>query len=129
MDQVMRWAHTTHKRCRSSSPYGQAYAHRLRNSEGRTRGRRLGRRSPAFCGSGRGSRRSWAQWPLAAASQPGSIGASASRHKARQAKLGERPWAGQDCRCDWEEAMRIQTPPWLVAGPPPAAASMPGSVG
>jgi hypothetical protein len=27
-------------------------------------------------------------------------GASASRHKARQAKLGERPWAGQDCRLE-----------------------------
>jgi hypothetical protein len=43
---------------------------------------------PARC-SGRGSRRSWAQWPLPEASQPGSIGASASRHTARQAKLAE----------------------------------------
>jgi ABC transporter len=38
-------------------------------------------------------------------------------------KLAQRQWAGQVRRLDREEAMRIQTPPWLVAGPPTAAAS------
>jgi hypothetical protein len=51
-------------------------------------------------------------------------GASASRHQARQAKLAqETVRAGQVRRLDREEARRIQTPPWLVAGPPTAAAS------
>ena len=64
-------------------------------SFGRT-GSSLGMCSPAFCGSGRGSCGSWAQWPLPEPSQPGSIGASASRHKARQAKLAEETmrWPG-----------------------------------
>ena len=44
-------------------------------------------------------------------------------------QLAKRQCAGQDCRCDREEAMRIQTPPWLGAGPPPAAASTSRSVG
>ncbi len=92
-------------------------------------GSSLGSRCPARCGSGRGSRGSWAQWPLPGPSQPGSIGASASRHKARQAKLAEETvrWPGSSARP--EEAMRIQTPPWLVAGPPTAAASTSRSVG
>jgi ABC transporter len=38
-------------------------------------------------------------------------------------KLAQRQWAGQVRRLDREEAMRIQTPPWLIAGPPTAAAS------
>ena len=62
---------------------------------GRT-GPPLGVALPARCSSGRGSRRSWAQWPLPEASQPGSIGVSASRHTARQAKLAQETvrWPG-----------------------------------
>ena len=55
-------------------------------------------------------------WPWRGASQPGSIGASASRHKARQAKLAEGTVRWPVRRLDREEAMRIEIPPWLVAG-------------
>jgi hypothetical protein len=85
---------------------------------------------PAFCGNGRGPRGSWAQWPLPGVCQRGSIGASASRHKARQAKLATETvrWPGF-VGSTGEEAMRIQAPPCLVAGPPVAAAWTSRSVG
>ena len=86
---------------------------------GRSSGLRLESPLSAFCGSGRGSRGSWAQWPLPEPAQPGSIGASASSHQARQAKLAQETvrWPGSSARP--EEAMRIQIPPWPVAGRPP----------
>jgi hypothetical protein len=81
--------------------------------------------SPARCGSGRGSRRSWALWPLPAAFQPGNIGASPAETRPARPNWHKRQCAGQVRRLDREEAMRIPTPPWLVAGPPVAAARLP----
>jgi hypothetical protein len=54
-----------------------------------TPGSWLGGPVPACCGNGPGSHRSWGQWLLRGVRQPDSICASASRHKARQAKLAE----------------------------------------
>ena len=84
---------------RRNSAAGRWPSATKRTSPGRTPALGLGRRSSACCG-GRGSRRSWAQWPLLAASQPGSIGASASRHKAPQAKLAKEIvcWPGLSVR-------------------------------
>jgi hypothetical protein len=55
---------------------------------------------PARCGSGRGSRQGWTPWPLPAVPWGGKLCASASRHKARQAKLAEETvrWPGSSVR-------------------------------
>src|SRR4029453_19387245 len=78
---------------------------------------------PARCGSGRGYRRSWARWPLPEPPQHGSIGRVGQQTQGAPGQTGRETvgWPGLSVRL--EEAMRIQTPPWLVAGPPTAAAS------
>ena len=80
---------------------------------------------PARCGSGRGSRRSWAQWPLPEPPQHGSIGRVGQQTQGAPGQTGRETvgWPGLSART--EEAMRIQTPPWLVAGPPPRRPPVP----